>query len=95
MHRRPLRHWRTQDRKTRGLDVPLHIQQFAEVVDRVRIFLLLCRSSVVGTEGELRPSGSYGRNRRDFCRGSQAVGTRSVDPIRTSAVALCCDALHR
>jgi hypothetical protein len=30
-----------------------------------------------GTEGDLRPSGNYGRNRRDFCRGSQAVGTRS------------------
>jgi hypothetical protein len=37
MHRRPLRHWRTQDRKTRGLDVPLHIQQLAEVVDPLRI----------------------------------------------------------
>jgi hypothetical protein len=37
-----------------------------------------------GTEGELRPSGSYGRNRRDFCRGSQAGRTRSDDPNQTS-----------
>jgi hypothetical protein len=36
--------------------------------------------SGIGTEGELRPSGNYGRNLRDFCRGSQAGSTRSVDP---------------
>jgi hypothetical protein len=36
--------------------------------------------SATGTEGELRPSGSYGRSRFDFCRGSQARSTRSVDP---------------
>jgi hypothetical protein len=39
--------------------------------------------SPIGTEGELRPSGRYGRNRRDFCRGSQAGSTRSVDPSAT------------
>jgi cyclohexyl-isocyanide hydratase len=39
--------------------------------------------STHGTEGELRPSGSYGRNRRDFCRDSQPGRTRSVDPERT------------
>jgi hypothetical protein len=36
-----------------------------------------------GTKGELRPSERYGRNRRDFCRGSKAGSTRSVDSERT------------
>jgi hypothetical protein len=33
-----------------------------------------------GTEGELRPLGSYGRNRSDFCHGSRVGSTRSIDP---------------
>jgi MFS family permease len=37
-------------------------------------------SSLAGTEGELRPLGSSGRNRRDFCRGSRVGSTRSIDP---------------
>jgi hypothetical protein len=41
--------------------------------------LLRCMSPL-GTKGELRPSGNYGRNRRDFCRGSRPGRTRSVDP---------------
>jgi hypothetical protein len=36
--------------------------------------------TAVGTEGELRPSGSYGRNRSDFCHGSRVGSTRSIDP---------------
>jgi hypothetical protein len=48
-----------------------------------------------GTEGELRPLGSSGRNRRDFCRGSQAVGTRSVDPSRHLASISCCSKRSR
>jgi Major Facilitator Superfamily len=43
--------------------------------------LLRCLSQVLA-EGELRPSGNYGRNRRDFCRGSQSGRTRSIDPSR-------------
>jgi hypothetical protein len=31
-----------------------------------------------GTEGELRPSGNCGRNRRNFCRSSQAGRRRSM-----------------
>jgi ABC transporter substrate binding protein len=52
------------------------------LADEVIEFVLFAASheSGTGTEGELRPSGSYGRNRRDFCRGSQAGSTRSVDP---------------
>jgi hypothetical protein len=37
---------------------------------RVRCNLLDLLTAAYGTEGELRPSGSYGRNRRDFCRAS-------------------------
>jgi hypothetical protein len=36
--------------------------------------------SFVGTEGELRPSSSYGRNRRDFCR----VARQSVSKAATA-----------
>jgi hypothetical protein len=36
-----------------------------------------------GTEGDLRPSGNHGRNRRDFCRGSRLGNTRSIDPKRS------------
>jgi hypothetical protein len=42
------------------------------------------RMSPLGTEGELRASGGYGRNLRDFCRSSQAGSTRSIDPNRQS-----------
>jgi quercetin dioxygenase-like cupin family protein len=38
--------------------------------------------SANGTRVSCDPRVNYGRNRRDFCRGSQAVGTRSVDPNR-------------
>jgi hypothetical protein len=45
----------------------------------------------IGTEGELRPSGSYGRNRRDFCCSSEAGRTRSVDPERTQIELAGCE----
>jgi hypothetical protein len=34
--------------------------------------------STHGTKGELRPLGSYGSNRRDFCCSSEAGRTRSI-----------------
>jgi hypothetical protein len=49
--------------------------------------------SAIGTEGELRSSGGYGRNRRDFCRGSQAVGTLVLTGSTRSIVLISEDVL--